>query len=178
MVFVPSDKNLPFGWAPLHKRLAAALRAAFGQTKRLWDSVPAESFADDSLDVTTHRTRAYKQMILSLIGVWSTQSRSKLYCYRTASHEDVIGPVHATSYADKQTLTWCSTEIVDTRSMLPLALQCRFHEALLMEKAMRIIEQLPRVVPLAAEWMAYISKRQTNQHYLNSKLLPPDNVTQ
>ena len=34
--------------------------------------------------------------------------------------------------------------------MLPLALQCRFHELLLMEKATRLLEQLPRIVPLAA----------------------------
>ena len=34
--------------------------------------------------------------------------------------------------------------------MLPFALQCRFTEALRMEKAIRLMEQLPRIVPLAA----------------------------
>ena len=34
--------------------------------------------------------------------------------------------------------------------MLPLALQCRFTEALLMEKAIRLIERIPRIMPLAA----------------------------
>ena len=147
---VPTAKNLPFGWVPLHRRPASSLRTAFDQIKGIWDNIPADHFSDDCIDVSSCRKGAFKNMILSLIGIWSTQTRQRLSCYRTAQHEDVVGPVHATSYADKQTLTWTTTELLDTRSMLPLALQCRFHEALLMEKAMRIIEKIPRLVPIAA----------------------------
>ena len=34
--------------------------------------------------------------------------------------------------------------------MLPIALQCKFNEVLLMERAMRILEKIPTAIPLAA----------------------------
>ena len=34
--------------------------------------------------------------------------------------------------------------------MLPLSLQCRFSECLRMEKAIRLLERVPKIIPLAA----------------------------
>ena len=101
-------------------------------------------------NVKRARVRAQKDMKLKLIGIMSTQKREQLSCYRTNCAEDVPGTVKTTTYTDACTLSFASTKIVDTRSMLPFALQCRFQEALLMHKAMTLIEKLPRVMPLAA----------------------------
>ena len=47
-------------------------------------------------------------------------------------------------------LSALSTTIVDTHSTLCLALQRRIQEALLVHNALRLIEQLPRIVPMSA----------------------------
>ena len=50
--------------------------------------------------------------------------------------------------------------------MLPLALQCKFHEALPVEKAMRILEQIPAAIPLAArvDGIYFAAKDMTTLH--------------
>ena len=50
----------------------------------------------------------------------------------------------------RERLFFTSTQLYSTHTMLPLALQCRFTEALRMEKAIRLMERLPRIIPLAA----------------------------
>ena len=89
-------------------------------------------------------------MILIMIGVRATQRREQLCGYKTTVAEDVPRTVRTRTFTDECTISFATTELIDTRSMLPLALQCRFNEALLMHKAMCLIESLPRVIPLAA----------------------------
>ena len=136
-----SPTTLPFGWAPLHTRPAHILRQSFETITQLWDGDKNQA----------------KSMILSLIGIWTTQKRETFTCYRTDSPEiDAPGSVKARTFSNlgseksDWSSNWVTSEIVDTRSVLPLALQCKFHEALLMHKATRLIESLPRIVPLAA----------------------------
>merc|ERR1712102_179236 len=50
----------------------------------------------------------------------------------------------------RERLFFTSTQLYCTHAMLPSALQCRFTEALLMEKAIRLMERVPRIIPLAA----------------------------
>ena len=151
----PCRKTMPFGWAPLHWRPADVLRKGFRAIKDLWEAIPDAEFSDDPGTAASFRKNSCKSMILALIGRWSTQQVKSVTCYRTCSPEtDVQGHVAAKTFSDLgtrgiSTLSWTETEIVDTRSMLPLALQCRFHEALLMHKSMCLIEKLPRIVPLA-----------------------------
>ena len=152
----PCRETMPFGWAPLHWRPADVLRKAFATIKDLWDSIPSEQFCEDAIAAACLRKEGYKGMLLALIGRWSTQKVKTFTCYRTDTPEtDVQGKLAAKTFTDlggrgNDTLAWTETEIIDTRSMLPLALQCRFHEALLMHKTMVLIEKLPRIVPLAA----------------------------
>ena len=91
-----------------------------------------------------------KLMILALIGVLTTQHRTILRGYRTENDMDVPGPVTIQSYQDSRCLKFCTTQLLDTRTMLPIAAQCKFNEILLMEKASRILESIPVVIPLAA----------------------------
>ena len=70
--------------------------------------------------------------------------------YNTTSNEDVPGPVRIDSYEACRSLKFTSIDLMDTRTTLPFSLQCKFQEALLMEKAMQIFECIPRVIPLAA----------------------------
>ena len=150
----PSATTMPLGWAPIHRRPACELRDALGRIRSTWEMMPLELFKetdDDTMDdLKRRRENTVKHMILAMIGVWSTQRREQLACYRTACEEDVPGEIETMTYTDDCNLAWKTTSIIDTRSMLPLALQCRFQEALLMERAARLIERIPRIVPLAA----------------------------
>ena len=91
-----------------------------------------------------------KHMILALIGLWTSQKYERLVAYQSESGEDVPGLVKAKTYSDTRTLSFNSTRILDTRTMLPLALQCKFQEVLLVEMAARILEKIPAAIPLAA----------------------------
>ena len=139
-----NSKTFPIGWAPLHRRPANILASSFEKIKAAWDDVSDEYFETET------RKAVCKRMILALIGVWSTQHRQSLKCYRTDADEDCPAKDVHFSYVDNTKLTFATTDIIDNCSMLPFALQCRFHEALLMERAMRIIEKLPSIVPVAA----------------------------
>ena len=86
-------------------------------------------------------------MILALIGVMTTQHRRRLIGYNTTRDEDVPGPVKIDSYEECRSLKFTSVDLLDTRTTLPFALQCKFNEALLMEKAMQIFECIPQVIP-------------------------------
>ena len=60
-----------------------------------------------------------------------------------------MGPVVARAMGQER-LYFTSTQLHCAHTMLPLAPQCRFTEALHMEQAIRLMERLPRIVPLAA----------------------------
>ena len=82
-------------------------------------------------------------------GVWNTQQRELLNAFRTDNEDDVLGATVARTMGQER-LFFTSTELHSTHTMLPFALQCRFTEALRMEKAIRLMERLPRIIPLAA----------------------------
>ena len=88
-------------------------------------------------------------MILSLLGVWNTQQRELLNAHRTDNEDDLVGPTVARTMGQER-LFYSTTELHCTHTMLPFALQCRFTEALRMEKAIRLMERLPCIIPLAA----------------------------
>ena len=150
----PSAETMPLGWAPIHRRPASELREGILQIRSIWEKMPAELFREHDSDTAEvleqRRAGAIKHTILAMIGVWSTQRRTQLSCYRTASEQDVPGKIETTTFSDDCNLAWMTTILIDTRSMLPLALQCRFQEALLVERAARLIERIPRIIPLAA----------------------------
>ena len=62
--------------------------------------------------------------------------------------EDVPRPVRIDSYEACRSLKFTSVDLLDTRTTLPFALQCKFNEALLMEKAMQLFECIPQATPL------------------------------
>ena len=150
----PSAKTLPLGWAPIHRRPAVELRDGMRHIRSTWGKMSLDMFRDydhDTADVLESRgENAINHMILAMVGVWSTQRRGQLSCYRTASEEDVPGNIETTTFSDDCNLAWLSTVLIDTQSMLPLALQCRCQAALLMERSARLIERIPRIIPLAA----------------------------
>ena len=85
-----------------------------------------------------------KHMILALIGLWTSQKYERLVAYQSESSEDVLGLAKVKTYSDTRTLSFNSTRILDTRTVLPLALQCKFQEVLLVEMAARILERSPQ----------------------------------
>ena len=85
-------------------------------------------------------------MLLRLLGVWNTQQRELLNAHRTDNEDDSEGPAVARTMGQER-LLFTSTQLHCTHTMLPFALQCRFAEALKMEKAIRLMERLPRIIP-------------------------------
>ena len=125
----PSESTLPWGWAPSHTRPAADLHDAI----RMAQSISEEP----------------KHMVLSMLGLWNVQRRENIVAYRTDNDDDVPGPISIKHFGDMD-LIFTTTRLHDTRTMLPLALQCRFSECLRMEKAIRLLERVPKIIPLAA----------------------------
>ena len=124
---------IPWGWVPSHSRPAEDLHHAVDQVKEIW----------------TELEESPKHMLLSLLGVWNTQQRELLNAFRTDNEGNVLGPTVARTMGQER-LFFTSTQLHATHTMLPFALQCRFTEALQMEKAIRLMERLPRIVPLVA----------------------------
>lgn len=154
----PCANTIPFGWVPTHSRPASDLIDAFRKVEEVWQRVPYESIvgeeeADeipDACQVAEERSKQAKLMRLAAIGLWNAQSRVKLTAYRTDNEADVPGPVRMKKFTDKGTLCFHDTEVHDNRTMLPLALQTLFAEQVHMHRAMKLIEKVPRLVPLAA----------------------------
>ena len=84
-----------------------------------------------------------------MLGVWNTQRRDVIMGFRTDNEDDVPGPVTIKHFGDMD-LVFTTSRLHDTRTMLPLSLQCRFSECLRMEKAIRLLEHVPKIIPLAA----------------------------
>ena len=124
---------IPWGWVPSHTRPAEDLHRAINQVKDMWAELGGNS----------------KHMLLSMLGVWNTQQRELLNAHRTDNEDDVVGPTVARTMG-RERLYFTRTQLYCTRTVLPLARQCRFTEALRMEKAIRLMERLPRIIPLAA----------------------------
>ena len=138
---VANANTLPYGWVPSHRRPAQDLRRATQQIKDTWQEV-----LDDADEIKFYS----KYMILALFGIMTTQKRTLLRAYCTENDEDVPGRVTIQTYQESRSLEFCTTDLLDTRTMLPIALQCKFNEVLLMEKAMRTLEKIPTTIPLAA----------------------------
>ena len=109
---------IPWGWIPSHPRPAEDLHRAVNQVKEIWAELGESP----------------KHMLLSLLGVWSTQQRDLLAANRTDNEDDFEGPVVARTMGQER-LLFTSTQLYCAHTMLPLALQCRFTEALHMDKA-------------------------------------------
>ena len=107
--------------------------------------MPQECFEDE--DSPEKRT---KLMRLATIGMWNTQERERLTAFRTENEQDIHGPVRIKKFSEKSTLCFHSTPMHDNRTMLPISLQCLFAEQVHMDRAMRLVERLPHLVPLAA----------------------------
>ena len=58
--------------------------------------------------------------------------------FRTDNEDDLPGPVTIKHFGDMD-LVFTTSRLHDTRTMLPLSLQCRFSECLRMEKAIRCV---------------------------------------
>ena len=157
-------RTLPWGWVPTHRRPAKDLRNAFSRIRETWEELGEEGKILDSWEGTVNDM--YKNMVLALIGVWTTQKREYWMAYNTENGQDVPGIVKVRTYSDTRTLSFTSTRTLETRTMLPLALQCKFHEALLVEKAMRILENIPTAIPLAArvDGIYFAAKDMTTLH--------------
>ena len=89
------------------------------------------------------------QMVIAMLGVWSTQRREVIMGFRTDNEDDVPGPVTIKHFGDMD-LVFTTSWLHDTRTMLPLSLQCRFSECLRMENAIRRLEHVPKIIPLVA----------------------------
>ena len=89
-------------------------------------------------------------MRLAKIGMWNIQERERLTACCTENEQDIHGPVRIKKFSEKSTLCFHSTLMLDNRTMLPIALQCLYAEQIYMDRAMRLIERVPNIVPLAA----------------------------
>ena len=118
---------------PSHSRPAEDLHCAVNQVKEIWAELGASP----------------KHMLLSMIGVWNTQQRELLTAHRTDNEDDFMGPTVAGTMGQER-LFFTSTQLHCAHTMLPFALQCRFAEALQTERVIRLMERLPRIIPLAA----------------------------
>ena len=138
MLFLLNDgfvtrSMIPWGWVPSHSRPAEDLHKAVEQVTEIWAELGESP----------------KHMLLSLIGVWNTQKRELLTAHRTDNEDDFEGSAVARTLGQER-LFFTSTPLHCAHTMLPFSLQCRFAEALRMEKAIRLMERLPRIIPLAA----------------------------
>ena len=123
----------------------------------MWQQVPVECFGPESDDaiadavvVTTKTANHAKLMRLAVIGMWNSQRRERLTAFRTENEQDVHGPVRMKQISEKNTLCFHSTVLYDNRTMLPTALQTLFSEQIHMDRAARLIERIPAIIPLAA----------------------------
>ena len=102
------------------------------------------------LKSNTTRKRRTNLMRLATIGMWNIQERERLTALRTENEQDVHGPARINKFSEKGTRCFHITLMHGNRTMLPLAIQCLFAEQIHMDRAMRLIERVPNIVPLAA----------------------------
>ena len=154
---IPSNETLPFGWAPLRsfpsRELAhawATLGDCVREMVRLGAGPPIDKKAED---VENDRVSKWaKGMVLSTIGLWSTQERLSWYARATTHDSDMPGPVAVTHQrSDGVVIKMCKQHVYDNTTMLPVALLSLFDEQRRMYRAKQLVARVPQIVPLGCQ---------------------------
>ena len=112
--------------------------------------IPTRTFPSKDLELAWKELESCgggKLMILSTIGLWTIQTRTKWFARRTDCEDDMPGPVTVKTFREDGTVMMCPTELQDNRTMLPFSLLCLFDEQRRMHKARQLVARVPRIIP-------------------------------
>jgi hypothetical protein len=148
----PSAETMPFGCRPSHRRPARDLHDAIRKMGDCWSDLSDKiSLIPGVYTPELACKQSFKGMLLSMIGVWSIQKQERLTAVNSTVDADMPrGRFRIKRISETQEMSFLSTRLVCNKTMLPLVMQCRFGEALRMEKAARIMASLPNIKMLGA----------------------------